>query len=118
MIDLQAVCNPEQLQAFIDFERVILEHADVLIERFLGSIKLFGFNVAEYAKNSKNKFIEKHVDKLEQTLFPVMTESGLINGIAVNAVLKSKNPNLYYLINIPQENFNLAEFTEKIVRAI
>jgi hypothetical protein len=133
MIKLESVCNSSQLEAFENFERIILDKIDNFNENKLGGVidlligkhKVFGVDVGNYLKTSKDKFLEKplnaiygKIDEFEQLIYPIMLEDGKINAKALNAIMHDKKPFLYNIINLPKENFILSDIAEQVFKGL
>ena len=122
MIDLKAVCTPAQAQAFIEFEKIVLNYVksnfDNLVKQIIGKNVLSDYLVGGTTDSFIGAHIAPRIDQLEQNLYMVMQEDGKIDGIKLNAIIKSKKPFLSHFVNIPNEPFTLSDIAIKLTKYI
>jgi len=120
--ELISNCNLEQLKAFeqIEFElftkldNLCGKQANSFIKKFVVDEPKANFicKIKDLIMRYPEDYIKNKIDKIEDDLFFIMREDGLIDGKKFNFKISQNKKASYImpLISIPRDNFNLSYF--------
>ena len=123
--ELISNCNTKQLEAFKQIEEQLFSRIDnlsgartnLLLKKYTRTEQQYNLvcKIKDFLMRYPEEIIRNQTDKIEDSLFFIMNEEGLIDGRKLHVRLK-QNKNTSFitpLLDMPRDYFNLAEFIKE-----